>query len=150
MNVKESMTKTVVFFEPQEDLESAYYVMNYLGCRHIPVSEGGFLVGIISDRDILLRAKKEGNQISIPALAVGDVMNIKVKTIYDDESVSVAAKRMLDNKIDSLVVISRDERLAGIITSSDLLALLAQDSYQEEKLPYFFDLKNFNQFSENQ
>lgn len=145
MKINESMTKTVVFFEPEEDLESAYFVMKHLGCGYLPVSQGGYLAGIISDRDILLRSKLEGEKVVVPRLSIEDVMNIKVITIYEDESVGAAAKKMLNHKIDCLVVTKRDGTLTGIITSSDLLHLLADEENHQHKLPYNFDLKAYNQ-----
>jgi acetoin utilization protein AcuB len=147
MRIKEQMTKTVVFFEPEESIESAYLTMKYLGCRHLPVAQDGYLVGIISDRDILLHSRAENGAVSVADMAIEDMMSIKVITIYEDESVEVAANKMLKFKIDALPVLRRDGTLSGIITSTDLLKLIGDEGIFKSKLPYNFHLKPFSEMN---
>jgi acetoin utilization protein AcuB len=75
MKVNESMTKFVVCLYPKDTLQVAHTLMNQLHCRHLPIINDGRLVGIVSDRDILLSASKtEEGFISVPETPVEDVM----------------------------------------------------------------------------
>jgi|ERR1700736_1582971 CBS domain-containing protein len=53
-SVEDVMTRSIVVAEPGEDIDSALKKMNSIGCRHLPVVDGGKLVGMISLRDLLL------------------------------------------------------------------------------------------------
>jgi nucleotide-binding universal stress UspA family protein/predicted transcriptional regulator len=84
----------------------------------LPVWYGGQLQGIITDRDITVRAVSQGRDPN--EVTVGDVMTRNVVTCYDDQTVEEAAKLMALKQIRRLVVVNRSERLTGIVTLGDL------------------------------
>jgi CBS-domain-containing membrane protein len=84
----------------------------------LPVCEGDHLVGIITDRDITVRATAEALP---PQLGqVRDVMTPDVVYCFEDQDVQEAARLMQEHQVRRLVVLNRDKRLAGIVSLGDL------------------------------
>jgi len=75
------------------------------------------VVGVVSERDII-RAIAKGVSLQEAAEKIG---TLKVVTIYEDESISKAARLMLQRGIRHLVVLNRDDKLAGVISIRDLI-----------------------------
>jgi len=85
--------------------------------RHLPVLQRGRVVGIVSDRDVARRDTR----------TVGEAMRGDVITVTADTPVELAAELMLDNKIGALPVVENgSHQPAGIVTQSDLFAVLAR------------------------
>jgi acetoin utilization protein AcuB len=94
--------------------------------RHLPVLEGGSLVGIVSDRDLRSATPAFGDSARAAALAevrVGDVMVREVVTARPDDPIDAAANTMREKKINGLPVLEEGE-LVGILTSSDVMESL--------------------------
>jgi acetoin utilization protein AcuB len=89
----------------------------------MPVVEGQRLVGIVSDRDILLRAVAMRDDIVVPDVSVSEVMSRDVLTCNTESQIGHVAATMLEHKIDCLPVVNQGE-LVGLITSSDLMEIL--------------------------
>ena len=134
--VKEEMTHRVAFVLETDDLESAYLSMRAVNARHLPVIRDNRVVGILSDRDILLHSKagKHG-EIMVPKKEVGSVMTKEVIVCHLTDSIEAIAEVMVDKKIDSLPVVDSQGALAGIITSTDLLRLL-RDEFPHKPMVY--------------
>lgn len=117
MLVQAIMTVELVTTEPSRSVESALRLMHEGRFRHLPVLQNDKLVGIISDRDV-----------NSPAFrTVGEVMHADVITVTRDTPIDVAARLMLDNKLGALPVVDNGQGdLAGIVTQSDLFAVLAR------------------------
>jgi acetoin utilization protein AcuB len=143
MKAQSAMTRDVVCVTPHQRLADAYRWMMKWRVRHMPVVSGGRLVGIVSDRDVLLHATRTNNEIVVSDLSVSDAMTESPITIRAKTSVSKAAELMLEYKIDSLPVVE-DGLLVGLVTSSDLLMLLIGDdeSVGNRALPFAFFLKD--------
>src|SRR5262249_44521316 len=83
----------------------------------LPVGENDRLVGMITDRDIAVRAVAEGKG---PETKVRDVMSAEVKYCFDNQEVDKVARNMGDIKVRRLPVVDRDKGLVGILSLGDL------------------------------
>jgi CBS domain-containing protein len=83
----------------------------------LPVGDNDRLVGIITDRDIAVRAISHGLG---PDAAVRDVMSRGVRYCFEDEDVEDLAQNMADEQIRRLPVLNSEKRLVGIISLGDL------------------------------
>jgi acetoin utilization protein AcuB len=128
------MTREVVVVSPPLSLAVAGQMMKRLAVRHLPVVDGGRLVGILSDRDVLRHAD------AAPTLTCGEAMTLAPRTARPEASVSQVAQLMLEHKIDSVPVVDASMRLIGLVTSSDLLQMLVERD-QAQLLPFDFRLK---------
>jgi len=107
---------------------TALRLMRQQGIRHLLVLDEGKLVGILSDRD-LRSPEVPGRWHAIPwadSLAVESVMSSPVMVLSPDAALSDAARLMHDERIDCAPVVE-DQTIVGIITSSDLLQILANE-----------------------
>ena len=118
MKLKEVMTPRVEVVRPNATLEEAAGKMKSLDVGSLPVCDGERLVGMITDRDITVRATAEGY---VPGRTqVHQVMTEDVKWCYDDDDTDVAAEIMAKAQIRRLPVINHDKRLVGIVALGDL------------------------------
>jgi CBS domain-containing protein len=83
----------------------------------VPVGENDRLVGMITDRDIAVRAVAQGKGPDTP---VRDVMSKDVKFCYDDEDLEHVADNMGELQVRRLPVVNRDKRLVGIVALGDI------------------------------
>ena len=119
MKLSEIMTRDVVVMQPDDSLQSAAKKMRDRNIGFLPVCDGEELIGVISDRDITIRALADGMDVNI--MLGRDLMTVPAIYCFDDQDVSEAAKIMEENQIRRLVVLSRDEkRLVGVISLGDL------------------------------
>lgn len=117
MNVRDIMTSDVIIASPEDDLQRAAQLMEANDFGILPVGENDRLVGMLSDRDITIRAVARGLG---PDCKVREVMTHDVKYVFDDDSVENAARCMEDLQVRRLPVISREKRLVGIVSLGDL------------------------------
>ena len=131
MNTSTVMTRDVVVVSPTVPIASAARKMEVMRIRHLPVVEGGRLVGIVSDRDLVKRS---------PDASCGEVMTAAPVTCLPDASVSHVARLMIEHKIDSIPIVNYSGTLAGLVTSTDLLSLLVDENHAHP-LPFEFRLQ---------
>ena len=131
MNMSTVMTRDVVVVLPTVTAGVAARMMQRLRIRHLPVVEDGRLVGILSDRDLLKHP---------PEARCADAMTAAPVTCLSNASVSQVAKLMLEHKIDSIPIVSYSGTLTGLVTSTDLLALLVEQ-HEAQLLPFDFRLR---------
>ncbi|MBL8919853.1 MAG: CBS domain-containing protein [Myxococcaceae bacterium] len=142
MKASRVMTKDVTCITPDFGLERSWSLMKKLNVRHLPVVFSGRLVGIVSDRDLLLRALVlEGGAISFPPLAVGEAMTPHPITCQPATPVSRLAALMLEHRIDSIPIVSLKDELIGLVTSTDLIELLTEPDTVTDVLPFEFNVK---------
>ena len=115
MKVAELMNREVLTLHPDDALSRPKELVVEKRVRHFPVVDGGKLVGVLSDRD-LIRTPDEA--------LVRDHMAKDVITISSSEDVKDAALTMLTGSVGCLPVVDRG-KLVGIITESDILRLVA-------------------------
>ncbi|WP_018111837.1 CBS and ACT domain-containing protein [Thermus igniterrae] len=124
MLVKDVMHHPVFTVGPEVSLEDAYRLLLEKGIRHLPVVEGGKVVGIITDRDIRLATSHLNPKGPCPGCTqVAEVMTRGVVTAHPLDPVEEAARVMRERKIGSLPVLE-DGALVGIVTGIDLLDAL--------------------------
>lgn len=142
MYARDRMTCDVYTVEGDARLDEVYEMMCSMGIRHLPVVSGTKLVGVLSDRDILLRATLAGGKVLVPSMAVSEVMQREVTVTHEMAPLETVAKKMLHHKIDCLPVVT-DDKLIGIITSTDLIGLLCKTEVPKahQVIPITFTLK---------
>ena len=124
MKVKEAMTSECDFIEPTATLQQAAQMMRDLGCGFLPIGNhrsDGKLEGVITDRDIVVRAVAEG--CDSRDTQVNQVETSQVFYCYEDNSIDEAAQSMREQQVYRLIVLNNAEekKLSGIITLGDIL-----------------------------
>jgi CBS domain-containing protein len=117
MKVSQVMTPDVRITSPDETIREAAHLMAEIDAGVLPVGENDRLVGMITDRDIAVRAVASGKS---PDTKVREIMSDEVLYCFEDEDLDDVAKNMSDAKVRRLPVLSRDKRLVGIISFGDL------------------------------
>jgi CBS domain-containing protein len=118
MLVSEIMTRGVESIAPDDTLQDAAMRMKECGVGPLPVCENQSVVGMVTDRDITLRAVAEG--LDPATTTVRDVMSAEIVCCFDDQEVEVAARLMQSKQIRRVLVLDRDKKLVGIVTLGDL------------------------------
>ncbi|MGH6768784.1 MAG: CBS domain-containing protein [Xanthobacteraceae bacterium] len=125
MLVSDAMSKDVRIANPSQPIRDAARLMAEIDAGVLPVGDNDRLVGMITDRDIAVRAVALGKG---PDTAVRDVMSEDVKYCYDDEDLEEVAQNMADIKVRRLPVLNRQKRLVGIVSLGDLAIADGPDS----------------------
>lgn len=108
-------------------IEQAHKLMLRLGVRHLPVVSQHRLAGMLSDRDALLACTRGPDGVlRYPQLTVGEVMTLNPEVAGPAVHISQLAKTMVTEKIDAIPIVSNDEVLLGLVTSTDLMLLLTE------------------------
>jgi CBS domain-containing protein len=117
MRVQEAMSRDVRVANPGQSIRDVAKMMDEIDAGAMPVGENDRLVGMITDRDIAIRAVALGKGPDTP---VRDVMSKDVKYCYEDEDLEHVAKNMADIQVRRLPVVNRDKRLVGIVSLGDI------------------------------
>ena len=117
MQVSDVMTPNVHFVHPEQNLGEVAAVLAQLDVGALPVADKNRLIGMITDRDIVIRGVAEGLG---PWSKVKEVMTTEVKYCYEDEKIDHVATNMAEIQVRRLPVMNRDKRLVGIISLGDL------------------------------
>ena len=118
MRVSEVMTQGVECIGPDATLQEAAAKMKSLDVGPLPVCDNDRLVGMVTDRDITVRATAEGDAPT--DVRVRDVMTPEVIYCFEDDLVEDAARLMAAKQVRRLVVLNRDKRMVGIVSLGDL------------------------------
>jgi acetoin utilization protein AcuB len=119
MRIQDVMTDEIFSISPQESVLAARQMLRLHDIRHLVVLEGKEIVGVLSDRDLASQADD---------VRVADVMTRGVATISPRATLRQAAGKMEGRTIGCLPVMDRG-KLAGIVTTSDLLRALATGTH---------------------
>jgi len=117
MKVHEVMTRGVQCAEPHTTLQEVASRMRDLNVGTLPVTNGNRLMGIVTDRDLAIRALATGKG---PQTAVRDAMSTDVICCQADDDVKDAAELMKEHQIRRLVVVDDDRNVEGIVSLGDL------------------------------
>ncbi len=118
MHVSDVMTRGAECIRPEATLQEAAERMKKLDVGSLPVCENDRLVGMLTDRDMVLRAVAEGQDPK--SARVDSAMTPNLVYCFEDQDVADAARIMKDQQIRRLVVLNRDKRLCGIVSLGDL------------------------------
>ncbi len=118
MHVAEIMTRGVEIIDPNSTIHDAARRMRSEDVGALPVGENDRLVGVVTDRDIVMRAVAE--DASGGVTSVRDVMSEGVCYCFEDDDVEEAASIMAEHQVRRLPVLNREKRLVGIVAMADL------------------------------
>jgi CBS domain-containing protein len=119
MQVAEVMTRNVECTRPGNSLVDAARKMKKMDIGPLPVcGDDDRLVGILTDRDIVIRAVADGRDLN--EVKVQDVMTPGIEFCQEDQPIEHAARLMQEKQIRRLVVLNKDKRLVGIVSLGDL------------------------------
>jgi len=117
--ISEIMTPDVATLGPDETIQRAAQLMDELNVGSIPVFEGERLVGMVTDRDIVVRAISAGKAPG--QTRVADVMSAGISYCFTDEPVDEVMERMREMQVRRMPVMDRSTgKLAGILALGDL------------------------------
>jgi len=133
MKIKDVMTQGVECARPADNIAHAADRMRNLDVGSLPVcGDEDKLVGMITDRDITIRATASACDATVTP--VRDVMTPSIVYCFEDQNVEDAAKLMEENQIRRLVVLDRNKRLVGIVSLGDLAVKAGDDHLSGEAL----------------
>jgi CBS domain-containing protein len=117
MKVSKCMTRDVQLVNPTQSIRDAARMMAEIDAGALPVGQDDRLVGMITDRDIAVRAVAEGKSPDTP---IREIMSREVLYCFDDQELKDIARNMGEMKVRRLPVLNRDKRLVGIVSLGDL------------------------------
>lgn len=133
MKVMNYATRQVVTVSPRDSIDRAISMMEEHGFHHLVVAEHDRIVGLVSDRDILIstgwmltverRPGEEHHKTTVGPTRIEQIMSHPVRHVSPDESAKAASLQMIEHRIGALVVLT-EGRLVGILTETDLLKSL--------------------------
>lgn len=128
MQVQELMTRDVAIISAWDNIRAAARRMAELDVGVLPVGDEDRLVGMITDRDIVVRGVAEGKDVTA---RVKEVMTPGVKYCFQDQEIDEISANMADIQVRRLLVLDRDKRLVGILSLGDMTACGEADCVAE-------------------
>ncbi|ATB29823.1 CBS domain-containing protein [Melittangium boletus] len=116
--IHEVMTRGVEVVQPSDTVRAAAEMMRDLSVGPLPVCNGARVVGMVTDRDIVVRAVAQGLDPSTARVA--DVMSPGIEYCFDDEETDAVLRRMEERQVRRFVVVDRNKKLVGIVALGDL------------------------------
>jgi len=132
MRIRDVMTPGAECTRPETSLQEAAERMKNLDVGSLPVCENDRLVGMLTDRDITVRAT--AGACDPCSTHVRDVMTPDVVYCFEDQEISDASRLMEDHQIRRLVVLNRAKRLVGIVSLGDLAVKAPEKGRSEATL----------------
>lgn len=123
MKVKDAMARTVTCAAPDHGIDTAAAVMRGEAAGFLPVLDHGRLVGVVTDRDIVLRWLADGGG-DPHEVTVGEIMTTDPVAVGPDEELEEAARKMADAEIRRLPVVD-GERPVGVLSHGNLVQATA-------------------------
>lgn len=131
MKLRELMTDEIECCAPQESLVKAAQIMRNIDVGIVPVVEGDKLLGVVTDRDIVLRVIAEGRDVA--STNVAECMTQSVITASPDMDAHEAARLMAEQQIRRLPVVENG-RLTGMVAIGDLATVSIHENEAGEAL----------------
>jgi acetoin utilization protein AcuB len=122
VSVDEYTSPILVTVDPSANLDQAIELMQENGIRHLPVVRYEKVVGIVSERDLLLHVGKDWSAM----MKVGDVMSTNLLSVHKNDTLSDVAYQLSTEKVGSAIVLDENELLYGIFTTTDALNALVE------------------------
>jgi CBS domain-containing protein len=137
MLVRDIMTRNVEVIFPGDTLKQAARKMEELNVGPLPVYDGRRVVGMLTDRDVSVRATAAG--CDPKTTLVGDAMSQEVVRCYEDQDVQEAARLMKERQVRRLLVMNRSNQLVGIVLLGDLATEAGEQGQPAEVLKEVFE-----------
>jgi CBS domain-containing protein len=120
MQVKDIMSSRPAYISKETSLQETAQKMEELDCGFLPVGDGDKLDGVLTDRDIVLRAVAKGKDLK--NTTAGDMLTDRVLYCFEEDSVEEAARNMREQRVYRLVVLnnSQEKRLRGVVSLGDI------------------------------
>lgn len=118
--VADVMTRGVRTLKPSDTVVQAAQAMDELNVGVIPVCDGDKLVGMVTDRDIVVRGVAQDCELK--GIKLADVMSANVHCAREDDDVDEVLNEMAERQIRRLPVVDADEKLVGIVSLGDIAA----------------------------
>ena len=134
--VKEIMTPYVEWITPEETIQDAAMKMKDLNIGSIPVCIEGTLVGMLTDRDMVVRVLAEGRDYK--EVTASEAMTPDIVYCLEDDETEKATRIMADRQIRRLPVLSLEEKLVGIIALADLATRTSEAHASSEVLEHIY------------
>ncbi|PTL76581.1 CBS domain-containing protein [Vitiosangium sp. GDMCC 1.1324] len=116
--IREVMTRDVEVINPNDTLRDAAEKMRTLNVGAIPVCDGQRVVGMITDRDVVVRAIALGKDPN--STQVADAMSPGIEYAFDDDDVDTVLNRLKEKQIRRIIVVDRSKKLVGVASLGDL------------------------------
>jgi CBS domain-containing protein len=149
MKVKDVMTTDVRTVTQETPLKETAELLAELGISGLPVVEGGLVVGVVSEADILLKERgvnpsrrgllglvldaAAAVEEKLHARTAGEAMTSPAITIGPERPLAEAAARMIDERVNRLPVVDEQDRLVGIVTRADLVRAFVRADHEIER-----------------
>jgi CBS domain-containing protein len=117
MKIKDVMTPDVSFVSPDTPVAEIARRMRDEDIGVVPVTENDRMIGMVTDRDIVVRCIASGN---VEGATARTAMSPRVLYCYEDQSVNEILDNMAEQQIRRMPVVSRDKRLVGVVSIGDL------------------------------
>lgn len=117
MRIADAMTRNVQLVNPTQSIVEAAQMMADCDCGSLPVAENDKLVGMITDRDIVVRALARGKS---PDTRIKEVMSPEIKYCFEEDDLNNVARNMGDLQIRRLPVVDKNKNLVGIVSLGDI------------------------------
>lgn len=118
MQAREVMSSTIRIIPSNTTIQAAAELMRQMDIGVLPVSENGQIVGMLSDRDIAVRAVAEGADPA--ATPAHEIMSRNVISCFEDQDAREVANLMEQNRVRRLVVVNRKNEAVGLVSVDDL------------------------------
>jgi len=132
MKVSEVMSKQIECTRPDASDEEAAARMKALDVGSLPVCDNDRIIGIVTDRDIVVRAIAEGRNPK--TTTVQETMSGHPVFCFEDQDVQEASRIMKDKQIRRLMVLNRNKRLVGMLSLGDLAVIGGDDQLSGDTL----------------
>ena len=117
MKVSDVMSSVFTIVPPETTLHAAAQMMRDGDFGYIAVGEGDQLQGVLTDRDLVIRALADGKALDT---SIRDVLTKDVVTCRNDDDIKTAADLMRQRQVRRLAVLDRSERFVGVISVGDI------------------------------
>ena len=128
MKLRDIMTTNVKVISPTASVQDAARMMRSLDCGALPVCQDDRLVGLVTDRDLVVRALAE--DVDVEQFTVADCMTTSVTFCFENQSIDDVIRLMKEQKIRRVPVLNEARRIVGIVALGDL----AVQAPQHEKI----------------
>jgi CBS domain-containing protein len=125
MKLKEIMTGDVEVISPTSTIKEAAEKLGSLNIGALPVCDDDKLVGMVTDRDIVVKGIARGIEPS--QCQVKEVMTHSIVYAFEESSIRDAARLMKDKQVRRVVVLDSNKKLVGIVSLGDLATKLAEN-----------------------